>query len=230
MGSALGTLFTWSTLVLSSHYQFNLPLVSMQSGSMGFLGALVYTLVAREALQTQDSGHFAPAASADLVGGTLFIATLLSRRVDAGSTPPNMRKSRFGMRLSKSMGNIMEEKGTIWFMCGYILVFFAIFNFLVNIAFILTQPPSHPATSTQTLHLMLSSPLLQQLRSARASAPTQFIGHVLAQSTSSSHPAFSLVLHRSCLWRCVWCWTWRCCCFTYQGHDSLPWRESGLAS
>jgi MFS family permease len=114
MGSALGTLFTWSTLVLSSHYQFNLPLVSMQSGFMGFLGALVYTLVAREALQTQVSGHFAPAASAGLVGGTLFIATLLSRRVDAGNTPPNMRKSRFGMRLSKSMGNIMEEKGTIW--------------------------------------------------------------------------------------------------------------------
>jgi hypothetical protein len=40
------------------------------------------------------------------------------------------------------------------------MVFFAIFNFPVYIAFILTQPPSHPATSAQTLHLMLSSPLL----------------------------------------------------------------------
>jgi hypothetical protein len=172
LGAALGTLFTMSTLVLSSHYLFNLPLVSMQSGFMGFLGAVVYTLVAREGLQTQDSGHFAPAASAGLIGGTLFIAILLSRRVDAGNTPPNMQKLRFGKRLSKSMGNIMEEKGTMWFMCGCILVFFAIFNFPIYIALVLTQPPSHLNPDTASYALITT--LITAATSASISANPVF--------------------------------------------------------
>lgn len=45
VGIALGTLTALSTLVLSTHYRANVPLVSTQSGFMGFLGAVVYAIV-----------------------------------------------------------------------------------------------------------------------------------------------------------------------------------------
>jgi hypothetical protein len=49
-GAALGTLFALSTLLLSSYYRFNLPLVSMSGGFMGFCGAVVHAVVARQGL------------------------------------------------------------------------------------------------------------------------------------------------------------------------------------
>ncbi|KAH8725010.1 hypothetical protein GQ44DRAFT_739820 [Phaeosphaeriaceae sp. PMI808] len=69
LGILLGTLFTPSTLVLSSHYHFDLPLVSTQSGFFSFLGAVV------------QYGSFVPGATADVLGGTLILAYLLIRRV-----------------------------------------------------------------------------------------------------------------------------------------------------
>jgi hypothetical protein len=116
LGAALGTLFTLSTLVLSSHYQFNLPLVSMQSGPMSFLGATTYSMIARSGLRTHTIGHFfAPAATAGTLGGTMFIAYLLIQRVKEDDLPLSTRPSSSKMILPKSLGSIIKEPGTVCF-------------------------------------------------------------------------------------------------------------------
>jgi hypothetical protein len=168
LGAALGTLFTLSMLVLSSHYQFNLSVVSMQSGFVGFLGALVYAIIARQGLQARGNGFFAPAVSAGVLAGTLSIAFLLIRRVDAGNTLDNMRKLRSGMKLSKILGETMKEKGTIWFILGYILVFSGLFIFPIYITLILTQPPSqlNPDTASHTLISLLATAAISASTSA----------------------------------------------------------------
>jgi MFS family permease len=150
LGVALGTLFTLSTLVLSSHYRFNLPLVSMQSGFTGFLGAVCYTFVARQGLQMHGPGHFAPAATAGIFAITLLAAHLLIHRVEENEFPPDIPKSHSDLKLPKSIGKIIKEQGTIWFILGYILVFFALFIFPIYITIILTQSPAtnDPLTAT----------------------------------------------------------------------------------
>jgi hypothetical protein len=154
LGAALGTSFTLSTLVLSSHYRFNLSLVSMQSGFMGFLGAVVYTFIARQGLHTRGSGHYAPAASAGVHAGTLFIALLLFHRVEAVKIRPKLQRPQSGMKLRKIIGKVVAEQGTIWFILGYILVFFALFSFPMYITLILTQPPSQISPDTAVLVLL----------------------------------------------------------------------------
>ncbi|KAF2830321.1 hypothetical protein CC86DRAFT_378629 [Ophiobolus disseminans] len=73
-GIALGTLAGISTLVLSSHYRSDVPLVSTQSGFMGFLGAVIYTVLGVLA--------YAHITTAALVAATLLAACGLMRRVD----------------------------------------------------------------------------------------------------------------------------------------------------
>lgn len=142
LGAALGTLFPLSTVVLSSHYRFNQPLVSMQSGLMGFLGAIIYTLIARQGLQVRGKGHFAPAATAAILVGTLLIAYTLIRRVKENELPPDAQEWHTNMKLPKSVNKIWKEQGTIWFILGYMLIFFALFNFPIYISLVLTQPPA----------------------------------------------------------------------------------------
>jgi MFS family permease len=136
LGAALGTLFTLSTLVLSTHYRFNLPLVSMQSGAMGFLGAIVHTIVAR---QRSGTVRYVPAANAGLLLGTSLVAYGLMRRVEE-DTPLNRFSS--ALKLPSSISKIRKERGTILFVLGYMLVFSSIFIFPVYIVAILTQSPS----------------------------------------------------------------------------------------
>ncbi|KAF2025893.1 hypothetical protein EK21DRAFT_103599 [Setomelanomma holmii] len=137
LGTALGTLFTLSTLVVSSHYQYNLPLVSMQGGFMGFLGALVYGSVTRQGLGPEN--HYAQAATAGITAATLIMAWgLLHRIKDSGASPP----PNFGMVLPKSLRSVMEEKGTLWFIFGYVLIFYGIFVLSIYLVVILTQQPA----------------------------------------------------------------------------------------
>jgi hypothetical protein len=140
LGAALGTLFTLSTLVLCSHYQFNLPLVSMQSGSMGFAGAITYSMVARLGLGAR--GHFAPAATAGILLGTLLMAYFLIQRVREDDLPPHTPVSQSEMTLPKSPAKIIKEPGTACFISGYILIFFSIFTYPIYILITLTQPPT----------------------------------------------------------------------------------------
>jgi hypothetical protein len=140
LGAALGTLLTLSTLVLSSHYQFNLPLVSMQSGSMGFLGAIVYSMVAR--LGLENGNFFAQGATAGILLGTLIMAFLLIQRVKEDDLPLSTKSSQSETILPKSIGKIIKEPGTVYFILGYILVFFSLFVHPIYIVVILTQPPA----------------------------------------------------------------------------------------
>ncbi|KAH3985305.1 hypothetical protein HBI62_092040 [Parastagonospora nodorum] len=142
LGAALGTLFPLSTVVLSSHYRFNQPLVSMQSGLMGFLGAIIYALIARQGLEVRGKGHFAPAATASILCGTLLTAYTLIRRVKENELPPNSQEWHYNMKLPKSINKIWKEEGTIWFILGYMLIFFALLNFPIYISLVLTQPPA----------------------------------------------------------------------------------------
>ncbi|KAH7082903.1 major facilitator superfamily domain-containing protein [Paraphoma chrysanthemicola] len=137
LGIALGTLFTLSTLVLSSHYRYNLPLVSMQSGFMGFLGAVVYAFVARQLLAPYN--YYAPAATAGIMAVTLIVAIVLLHRIKDDAIPP---QTQLKLQLPQNPRAIVKEKGTPFFISGYILTFFSIFTSPVFIVPILTQPPA----------------------------------------------------------------------------------------
>jgi MFS family permease len=139
LGIALGTLFTLSTLVLSSHYRFNLPLVSTQSGFFGFLGAVVYSIIARQGLGADKKGFFAPAATAGLLAATLLIANLLIRQVKPDGAQAGQKTNKLDMELPKGIGKVAKEKGTIPFILGYFLVFFGIFIFPIYIVLLLSQ-------------------------------------------------------------------------------------------
>jgi hypothetical protein len=110
LGAALGTLFSLSSLVLSSHYRFNLPLMSMQSGFINFLKAVVYTLVTRQGLQTRGLGHFSHAATAGITAGTLLTAHLLIRRVKEDELSPNTQESHSVMELLKALAKSGKSK------------------------------------------------------------------------------------------------------------------------
>ncbi|KAH7396846.1 hypothetical protein DE146DRAFT_678546 [Phaeosphaeria sp. MPI-PUGE-AT-0046c] len=139
LGSALGTLFTLSTLVLSSHYKFNLPLASMQSGFMGFLGAVVYTVIARQGLGAR---VFAPAATAGIMFVMLCTAHILIRRVEAVEPLPRTKISQKALTHPQGLFKIWKEQGTCLFVIGDMLIFFGLFVFPTYIAAILSQPPA----------------------------------------------------------------------------------------
>lgn len=146
LGVALGTLFTLSTLVLSSHYKYNLPLVSMQSGFMGLSGAVVYAFVAR---QGPSIHNYAPAAAAGIMAVTLLSACWLLHRIKDTATPQTV-----DMQLPQSLDKIVKEKGTLCFVLGYILTFYAMFTFPIYLVVILTQPPALLPPDTGTLALI----------------------------------------------------------------------------
>jgi hypothetical protein len=183
-GAALGTLFALSTLVLSSHYQFNLPLVSMQSGSMGFLGAITYSMVAKVGLAKRN--YFAPAATAGILLGTLFTAYLLIQRVKEDDLPPSTRLLQSEMTFPKSTSKIIKEPGTIFFIFGYILIFSGIFTHPLYIAITFTQPPAL-ATDSYSLIILLSTATL----SACISANPRFRTHLGPTDTFIASSIFS---------------------------------------
>ncbi|OAL53851.1 hypothetical protein IQ07DRAFT_667974 [Pyrenochaeta sp. DS3sAY3a] len=79
LGGALGALGTLSMLRLAGHYRGNVPLVSVQSGAVGFGGAGVYTLVARAFLgSARHEGVWI--VNAGMTGGTLLVAAVLHGR------------------------------------------------------------------------------------------------------------------------------------------------------
>lgn len=114
-GIALGTLFILSTLVLSSHYKSNIPLVSMQSWSIGYAGALVYTLIAKMA------GEYKHVVTAGVMAVTLGVANVLISRVETRQRPA------MEMQMP-SWREVWRDEQTLVFVGGYVLVFFGIFG------------------------------------------------------------------------------------------------------
>jgi hypothetical protein len=193
LGAALGTLFALSTLVLSSHYQFNLPLVSMQSGSIGFLGAITYSMVAKVGLAKRS--YFAPAATAGILFGTLFTAYLLIQLVKEDDLPPSTRTSQSEMALPKSARKIIKEPGTLCFIFGYILIFSSIFTYPLYIAITLTQSPALTTDSYSLITLFstaaLSACITANPRFRTRLGPTDtFIASSLFSGAASILPAF----------------------------------------
>jgi hypothetical protein len=139
LGLALGTVYTLSTLVLSSHYRHNLPLVSMQSVSIGFLGAITYTLIAKYGVRTRGVANF---ASAGILLVTLLLARILFRRAKEEQNEPWTKMPQLDIRLPRNISSIYKEDGTIFFLIGYILVFFGIFTFPLYTILILSQTPA----------------------------------------------------------------------------------------
>lgn len=139
LGAALGTMFTLSTLVLGSHYEFNLPLISMQGGFMGFIGAVVYTTIARQGLSAR---IFVPIANGGIMLATLCTALLLIRRVEVNESSPGTKVSQKAMVFPQGLSKIFKEQGTCLFYLGDGLVFFGLLTFLTYIIAILSQPPA----------------------------------------------------------------------------------------
>jgi hypothetical protein len=170
LGAALGTLFTISTLVLATHYKSNLPLVSMQSGFASFTGAVCHTVLARQSFRTQISGvgGFAQAASGGLLGGTVLVAYLLMKRVKPDDGKPWTTRYQLKMQLPKDFVRDLVKEGTMWFVLGYMLIFFGIFIYPLYIVLILTQPPAlyFPDTGTIALLATLSTAALSGCVSA----------------------------------------------------------------
>ncbi|KAH9864271.1 hypothetical protein J1614_010205 [Plenodomus biglobosus] len=144
LGSALGTLWTVSTLVLASHYKSNVPLVSVFCGFTGFAGAIVHTCIARWALSISDNGErgWAPAISGGVISGTLLIAHLLMRRVKQDVMKSWTRRYPLKLKLPSNFTSDLRRTSTILFLLGYTTIFFSIFIYPVLIVLILTQPPT----------------------------------------------------------------------------------------
>ncbi|KAL6712290.1 hypothetical protein ACN47E_000167 [Coniothyrium glycines] len=159
LGVALGVLFTISTLVLASHYKNNIPLVSMQSGFASFLGAVIYSILARQSFRTQYSGRsgFAQAASAGLLGGTLLCACILMKRVKEDQTKPESIQHRLKIRWPQGLMQDLAREGAAWFILGYMLVFFGIFIYPIYIVLVLASTPTlgFPDSCTTTLLVCL---------------------------------------------------------------------------
>lgn len=198
LGAALGTLFSLSTLVLSSHYRSNLPLVSMQSGSMAFFGAIVYTLVVRQGLQTRGLGHFAPAATACILAVTLLVALLLLHRVQQDERPADPHA-----KLTESNAKMGKEKVSIWFVSGYAFIFMAIFVFPMYITLSLTSLSTHldPDTASLVPITLLSTAAISACISAnpffraRLGPINTFIASTLLASAAILVPFFMPMLY-----------------------------------
>ncbi|KAF1940324.1 hypothetical protein EJ02DRAFT_406827 [Clathrospora elynae] len=151
LGAALGTLFTISTLVLASHYQYNIPLVSTQSGFAAFAGAVVHTALARFALQQYAA--FSQVFNGALIALTLLPAFFLLTRLKLDTLKPWTLRYQLNLKLPSHFMADLRSKGTIWFIIGYILVFFSIFIYPMYIITLLTQPPAlmAPEMGTYTL-------------------------------------------------------------------------------
>ncbi|KAF2130549.1 hypothetical protein P153DRAFT_375269 [Dothidotthia symphoricarpi CBS 119687] len=145
LGTALGAIFTISTLVLSSHYKNNFPLVSMQSGFIGLTGAVVHTIIAWQCFRRQEEGHkpFAHATSAGITVITLIIAYTLMTKLEPDETRPWTKKYQIAMQLPKSWRQILNENGTRWFIPGYMLIFYGLFTWPTYLILIQSSSTSH---------------------------------------------------------------------------------------
>ncbi|KAF1832229.1 hypothetical protein BDW02DRAFT_17076, partial [Decorospora gaudefroyi] len=115
LGTALGTLGTLSTRVLATHYKGDVSLVSSQSWSLGFIGAIVYTLLAQ---QFSESG---PA----VLGSTLLTAFLLLSRAAVGGRPRPATTLVSGP--TSFFHDVRCVRGLLWFLVAHALIFLGLF-------------------------------------------------------------------------------------------------------
>ncbi|KAJ4371280.1 hypothetical protein N0V83_004497 [Neocucurbitaria cava] len=151
MGCGLGALFTLGTLFLGSHYKFNLPMASWISASGGFAGALVHTATAWQLLR-RDQWKAANAVSLGVAIVTLLAAFFLAKHSERGNV-------QLDVRAPQSLRAIFLEKGALWFVIGYILVFFGVFIWPIYVVLILSHAPAFlwPDAGAWTLLAMLGT-------------------------------------------------------------------------
>jgi hypothetical protein len=183
LGCALGTLFTISTLVLASHYKGDVQLVFLQSGFVGFAGAVLHTTLA--CFSFQGSGRtdgyevFAQAASGGLMGVTLLVAFFLLTRVKE-----NERKRwsvEYRLKLSMPKGflrDLREVSGMLGFIVGYSLVAFGVLVYPVYEVAFLAQTWSPDQGSSALLSMLCIAAL-----SASVAANQVFMQRIGAVNT-----------------------------------------------
>jgi hypothetical protein len=158
LGTSLGTLGAIGTLVLSSHYRGDVPLVSVQSGFAGFAGAVLHTTLARFSFQAHHgNGYegFAQAASGGLMGVTLLVAFFLLTRVKEDEARRWSTEYRLNLRMPTSfLKDLREVRGMLWFIVGYILISFGVLVYAVYAILLLTQAYA-PDQGTYALIAML---------------------------------------------------------------------------
>ena len=159
LGTALGSCFTISSLVLAGHYRNDVPLVSVQSGFAGFAGAAVYTALSRFAYENSEDGN---AARLHLYTGAVTAATLLTAffllaRLDPQKEKEWMNGHTICLCMPKHFLNDLKGGG-MWFLLGYMLVFSGILIYPFYSIVLLTQPPGlfFPDTATYGVLTMLS--------------------------------------------------------------------------
>lgn len=161
LGCALGTLFTISTLILSSHYKHDIALASTFCGFAGLTGAVFHSTLARQSFLKAPSNEtdFAQASSAGIMSVTLLIAYFLMDRVEPNKRQPWTTRYKLTMRLPSHFKKDLQSPSIICFTLGYALVFFAIFIYPIYIVVLLTQPPTlyFPDKATLVLLTTLST-------------------------------------------------------------------------
>ncbi|KAF1845207.1 uncharacterized protein K460DRAFT_355052 [Cucurbitaria berberidis CBS 394.84] len=168
LGSGLGALLTLGTLFLGSHYRFNLPMTSWISAIGGFAGALVYTTIGWLFLR-RDQWKAANAANLGISIATLLTAFFLAKHSEKG----NMQ---LDVEAPQSLKSIFIENGALWFVVGYVLVFFGLFIWPIYVLLILSHAPAlyWPDSGGWTLVAMFGSALI----SSPISANERFRKHV----------------------------------------------------
>lgn len=164
--SGLSLLATLSTIRLAKHYKHNIPLVSMQAFTPGFLGGAIYTTIARQGLKVR--GGYAQGASAGVMLCTLVLAWWMippSLPLSLPLLPLPSSSSHLYLRhrhrrnpktrpqnKAKSLSNLLLT-------ISYLLLISAILIPLTFTSLLLTQPPTllPPSTSTLTLIATLLS-------------------------------------------------------------------------
>ncbi|CAO2655693.1 Nn.00g044960.m01.CDS01 [Neocucurbitaria sp. VM-36] len=190
MGCGLGALFTLGTLFLGSHYKFNLPMASWISASGGFAGALVYTATAWQLLR-RDQWKAANAASLGISIATLLTAFFLAKHSERGNV-------QLEVHAPQSLRAIFVEKGALWFVLGYILIFFGLFIWPIYVLLILSHAPTleWPDAGGWTLLAMFgsaffSSPTCANVRFRKHLPPvTSFSAACLFAGVSILTPAW----------------------------------------
>ena len=190
MGCGLGALFTLGTLFLGSHYRFNLPMASWISAIGGFAGALLYTATVWQCLR-RDHWKTANATCLGISIATLLTAFFLAKHSQKGN-------KQLDVQAPHSLRAIFVEKGGLWFVAGYILVFFAIFIWPVYVLLLLSHAPAFhwPDAGAWTLLAMfgtalISSPTCANVRFRHHLSPvTSFSAACLFAGASIIAPAW----------------------------------------
>ncbi|PSN73446.1 hypothetical protein BS50DRAFT_482962, partial [Corynespora cassiicola Philippines] len=183
LGTALGMAYWIGVLCLASHYQNNVPLMSMGGVAGGMVGALVYTGLMYQFLRIERF-EWACFINAAVTGVSLVLALGLVRRCklyDLGLAWPNW-------------GAIRKEKGTVWFMGGYFFIFFGLFACPVFLVLLVSNALMWPDEGARMLMTAFGLGAFSAAFSAHESTLRSHIGPVNTLMLSSGYAALSYIL------------------------------------